>query len=544
MVSPARAPVRPRIIGNDGEVLLLEDQVELLLESGARGRVSLIGGPGAGKTTALRHLAWAHPQQDLLELGESAQASDLDRLALAPWGTDELIEYLQAVHPDCCSSVMKRIGEPDLDLRGCPELWTRVLDALAEDESLRGVRAGLQRHLDLVQPTDSEEPRKLGQVIACHNELDPARVSDDIGELLSVARHPVVVLLIAGEYIAEDLASGEASKWLATSLPEPLIQEVAGRIALLPAAQKTLNEILGDGQPIREYQSMAASMLTAALDDWRPNSGQPLDLSGAYLAGVSWDQVRLAPDSRLNHAQLEGANLRDAELHEVNACGANLTDAELSGADAKGIRLTHANLSGAQFRWANLFHAQLAHVTLEQTDFTGAWLDHAVLSGLDLRHCILDHTTFTKAQMIECNLEAVWLIEPRFDGANLMGALMTGSHFSRAKLKNACLVGAELAHIDWEGADLRGADLRRATFRLDTPGSGLIAAEGCWTGVYTDEFKDQGFRSPANIRHANLYCADLRGAKVSEADFYLVDLRGARYDPEQAIHFRRCGAIL
>jgi hypothetical protein len=38
--------------------------------------------------------------------------------------------------------------------------------------------------------------------------------------------------------------------------------------------------------------------------------------------------------------------------------------------------------------------------------------------------------------------------------------------------------------------------------------------------------------------------ADLRDARIDHVDFYLVDLRDALYDPDQADHFRRSGAIL
>ena len=50
--------------------------------------------------------------------------------------------------------------------------------------------------------------------------------------------------------------------------------------------------------------------------------------------------------------------------------------------------------------------------------------------------------------------------------------------------------------------------------------------------------------APEEIRKANLRGADLRGALVMKTDFYLVDLRDAKYDAEQELHFRRCGAIL
>jgi uncharacterized protein YjbI with pentapeptide repeats len=71
-----------------------------------------------------------------------------------------------------------------------------------------------------------------------------------------------------------------------------------------------------------------------------------------------------------------------------------------------------------------------------------------------------------------------------------------------------------------------------------------IASEGTRTGFYTDEFDEQIYRSPEEIRKANLCGTDLRGAIVENTDFYLVDLRHARYDAAQAEHFRRCGAIL
>jgi hypothetical protein len=78
--------------------------------------------------------------------------------------------------------------------------------------------------------------------------------------------------------------------------------------------------------------------------------------------------------------------------------------------------------------------------------------------------------------------------------------------------------------------------------------SGLVGStipcEGSRTGYYTDEFGEQDFKSPEEIRKACLCGADLRGALVEESDFYLVDLRGARYSDEQREFFVRCGAIL
>src|SRR5262249_183119 len=60
----------------------------------------------------------------------------------------------------------------------------------------------------------------------------------------------------------------------------------------------------------------------------------------------------------------------------------------------------------------------------------------------------------------------------------------------------------------------------------------------------TDDFDEQDFKSPEEIRKANLCFADLRGAILEGVDFYLVGLRGALLDEQQEAHARRCGAIL
>jgi uncharacterized protein YjbI with pentapeptide repeats len=140
------------------------------------------------------------------------------------------------------------------------------------------------------------------------------------------------------------------------------------------------------------------------------------------------------------------------------------------------------------------------------------------------------------------------LPDAEFQGAQLIDALLTSSRMPRADFRGACLRNTGLAEVDWPDACLRDADLRGASFHLGSTRSGLvhspIACEGSRTGFYTDEFQDQDFKPPEELRKANLCGADLRGAKLEGVDFYLVDLRGARFDRSQAAHLRRCGAIL
>ena len=146
MISPRRAPVRPRAISSEtGGTVLLEDVIEFYAEQGHHGAIEIGGGPRSGKTTALAHLA-SLACADKLLLVDDARPTDIQtnlsdqlvvyttrcpldvgnlRYELAPWCDDDLIEYLQWQHPDECLSVMARFaanGNVNL-LDGKPELY-------------------------------------------------------------------------------------------------------------------------------------------------------------------------------------------------------------------------------------------------------------------------------------------------------------------------------------------------------------------------------------------------------------------------------------
>jgi uncharacterized protein YjbI with pentapeptide repeats len=152
-----------------------------------------------------------------------------------------------------------------------------------------------------------------------------------------------------------------------------------------------------------------------------------------------------------------------------------------------------------------------------------------------------------EAKLGGATLEGLTISGARFEKARMQGAVLTGSVMTGASMRGALLRHAKLADIDWERADLRDADLRKVTFHLGSSRSGLVfgePSEGTRSGFYTDDFNDQSYRSPEEIRVANLRGADLRGAVLRDTDFYLVDLREALYTPEQEVYLRRCGAIL
>src|SRR5262249_30281992 len=159
-------------------------------------------------------------------------------------------------------------------------------------------------------------------------------------------------------------------------------------------------------------------------------------------------------------------------------------------------------------------------------DFTNANLHMAVLNRLSLRQACFTGAIFECTDLVECDLEGMELPGAVFTKANLKGALLTGSSMLGADFHEAQLQDTGLADIDWENGNLRYANLRGASFHLGSTRDGLvgspIAREGSMTGFYTDDYEEQSFKAPEEIRKANLRGADLTGADIEDVDFYLV----------------------
>jgi uncharacterized protein YjbI with pentapeptide repeats len=512
---------------------------------------------------------------------------------MAPWGRDDWLEYLLAAHRPRCASVLARVRPADtLLLGGLPERWAAILDRLAGDETLPDARQALYRQLgEFLCDTDLLERARS----ACLNAL--LTPGNDLNSLLlQLARPgfgpalvralscPAARLLLAAERIAADLHGDAACDYLAHRLPRDLVKVAALLARGDEAARVHLLRLLAG--PAWSH-AMSASLLHALGAGWRPQDNATCFLAGAYLGGADWPGVWLS-GPYLMATDFEGANLRRASLVNARAPGANFRRANLSQAIldrlvAEGADFSHANFSGAMaagavFDSANLSGANLTEALLssirlcrsdlrnavlhgadlrsasqqgaqiEGADFSNAGVAGANLSGLVLREARWDGALFREARLEACDMEYMTLPGADFTGAHLGGALLTGTTMPGASFHGADLSDTGLADVDWEGVSLRAADLRGASFHLGSTRSGLVgsplACEGSRTGFYTDDYDEQIYKAPEEIRKANLCGADLRGARLDDVDFYLVDLRGAQYDADQAMHLSRCGAIL
>ena len=186
---------------------------------------------------------------------------------------------------------------------------------------------------------------------------------------------------------------------------------------------------------------------------------QGADLQGAGLANAIFEDAHLQgailtraglPSARLKGAALEGASLASANLE-----GADLQEADLRNANVRLANLAAANLRGADLRNAIVRLANLAAANLQEADLRGA-----DLRGADLRDANLQGANLQEADLRGTDLRSADLRDVNLQGANLQEADLRGTDLRSADLRDVNLQGANLQEADLRGTDLRGADLR------------------------------------------------------------------------------------
>ena len=351
MIQPSRAPVSPRVISPEiNQAVPLEDVWLDARRSSARA-VEIVGGIGAGKTTALAHLAAvAPPHLNVLFLDDTSltaagdtssplvvftsshpqpssarSSAEVASYRLAPWGDDELVEYLLAVHPARCRSVMARLqAAPDRRLpAGLPELWRVVLDRMAADETLTSVAAALRRELQEGLPTAQAQSRAEEYCLAAltrreRKEIgglkEMRRLGVEVG-ISKLLRHDAVRLLLATDYLGWLLEQRRGWRWLQQWLPRALLKATAA--AASPAALENLARWLDGRQS--SCHAMAASLLHAAGRGWLPNRRPLPRLTGACLDGAEWKGLDLT-DVQIAGSDLSNSDLTGAVLDGAARC--------------------------------------------------------------------------------------------------------------------------------------------------------------------------------------------------------------------------------
>ena len=596
------APVTPRVRASAGaDPLPLDYHIRKLLDVGATGLINLYGPPVSGKSMALAHVAALvnDPRLRLIDdVDPGAMFGDTHgRLVLftsrnraprafvafelVPWTDDDLIEYLLHTHRNQCREVLSRmLSAPDrARLEGSPLLCATVIEQLANDQSLATVSDALRLSL---RKTLDASPQFGGAPRWCLQSLIWGRENCLPQAIPPALHHRYPQLLLAAEHLGRELTEGNVD-WIARRLPPDLIELTAAQLSTSPGARQAL-QTAARQQP--RMQAAVGSLLFACDPQCRPDPKclylqnihapgahwEELDLSGASISGANLEAANLAGATldgvTASNTRLAHASFRLASMNRFLANSADLSHANLSGVMAQDASFASATLTGANFENASLIRGDFEAADLKYARFAGAILrlatfERAKIEGADFTRAVLTRAEFHEVNLAEaqfteasfcrttlrrCHLDGMEMPSADFRKANLEDSYFTGSRMPNARFRGANLRGTGLADISWENADLRKADLTGASFHLGSSRSGLVnstlASEGTRTGFYTDDYNDQDFKPPEEIRKANLCGADLRGAMVTGTDFYLVDLRGAKLSPGHVEHFKRTGAIL
>jgi hypothetical protein len=175
------------------------------------------------------------------------------------------------------------------------------------------------------------------------------------------------------------------------------------------------------GDPVQLSGGTAASQPTSSL----PTGSHTVTASylGASGFGVSSASVTQVVTNTtcptLAGCNLQGLNLKYADLTGDNLSGANLTGADLSGAKLNGADLSSTNLSGVDLSGANLSGADLSDANSKGTDLTGAILNGANLTGINLNGANLTNADLEGATTTGANFNKVtWSNTTCSDGTN------------------------------------------------------------------------------------------------------------------------------
>lgn len=545
MITPERAPVRPRVKRKGSDTaFLLEEEIAELVQRGRRGIVLLRGGPGSGKSTALRHLSAVLPIDKTVGLLDSSGAegdvSEMDAVLLAtdkvvvttlpvptsyaeadyelaPWGQDEWIEFLLACHPAQCKSVMARLlaGDVHRSTSFPAEICRVVLEEMAVDDTVSSpldamicrLSKRFTREQQLALSPSALDEMRAAQIIPWREALNV--VADIDRPSWRLLNQPQVITWIAAAYAARILKLGlpkEDARCLEniSALPRGFLYNLS---ALVRGDEQATSHL------VRIARSTAVGCHSAAVSVLHLAGALPPPAVGSRPSVGGWSLV----GAILEGVQWPGVSLKGMDLHGADFSAANLSQANLDAAAAGSADFSHADLREASLRVAKLHSASLVGANLSR-----ATAHSAYLTGADCREGVFDDGDF---------YDAVWM------NANLSGASFHRANLSECVLRRALIDGADftaaiLTRADLNGLNLAAAQFRRAIFTDATlVGCVLDTVElpraDCEGANFTNATFTGACMSGANLRDANLRGCGLADVDWEGADLRNADLRGA-----------------
>ncbi|HEX4956469.1 MAG TPA: toll/interleukin-1 receptor domain-containing protein [Thermoanaerobaculia bacterium] len=181
------------------------------------------------------------------------------------------------------------------------------------------------------------------------------------------------------------------------------------------------------------------SLLTEGVEAW--NAWRQVEPS-------EWPDLQHArlPRARLNHCDLQNANLVAADLEDACLAGANLRNANL-----KDSKLMRADLRGAALAESNLYGSDLREADLSRADLRCANLERSQLGGAKVHLAVLGHTRLDRSFLVgPVGLEQTIHSDSSsvdFRALEEMATLLGGDSSRAAAIQWVCRGGGMPAHL-------------------------------------------------------------------------------------------------
>lgn len=205
----------------------------------------------------------------------------------------------------------------------------------------------------------------------------------------------------------------------------------------------------------------------------RARSDNPERLDGSIIRGSN-----LGSSISFAHCGLNGAEVSDANLSMTDFSNTMLRFATLTGTTFFQATFSQANLRGAELQNVNLQETDISEAELVQTDFSNAIAPRAdfsesliiesVFRKTDLRNCKLDNADLRNADITGADLRFATAIDTYFEDADLTDVSARDTQFEGAMLENAILTRTDLREADLTGADLYQAQFSNPRLNSET----------------------------------------------------------------------------
>ncbi|NCC35682.1 MAG: pentapeptide repeat-containing protein, partial [Chloroflexia bacterium] len=254
-----------------------------------------------------------------------------------------------------------------------------------------------------------------------------------------------------------------------------------------------------------------------------------LDITAGYMINGTFDGVEIA-DARWIGVRAQNAVLRGVDLVNGKLMACDLSRSLWFDCDARSADLTDSNLSFALLRRVRMRGAKLLRV-----DLTGAVLDNVDLRGADLTGA-----NMTGVRMRDLNLRGA-----RLDGVRWYGASGNILELDQPYEKDVLEGGSQKLASPLPGQYRYVISERdqqdRTVFCVPSAASVIMPPED-YDLVTVSDLKGADLRTVAfdksqfltlHMTHADLRCADLTGATLSDVDLNNADLRLANLSDAQ-----------